>query len=175
MKDLIVSIVPFVTCDLLDDHPEKKLQVVTPSMDGKFFKSYGARKSFGGQVVTVKCFEDNSRVKELLATEGTGKVLVVDGGASMRCALMGDLIAESAVKNHWNGVVIYGCIRDVDAIATLDLGVHALAAIPQKSNRKGAGETDIQLSFGGVNIQSGDYIYADNNGIVIANEQLADC
>ncbi len=175
MKDLIVSTVPFVTCDLLDDHPEKKLQVVTPSMDGKFFKSYGARKSFGGQVVTVKCFEDNSRVKELLATEGKGKVLVVDGGASMRCALMGDLIAESAVKNHWNGVVIYGCIRDVDAIATLDLGVHALAAIPQKSNRKGAGETDIQLSFGGVNIQSGDYIYADNNGIVIANEQLADC
>ena len=174
MKDLIVSTVPFVTCDLLDDHPEKKLQVVTPSMDGKFFKSYGARKSFGGQVVTVKCFEDNSRVKELLATEGKGKVLVVDGGASMRCALMGDLIAESAVKNHWNGVVIYGCIRDVDAIATLDLGVHALAAIPQKSNRKGAGETDIQLSFGGVNIQSGDYIYADNNGIVIANEQLAD-
>ena len=170
-----MSTVPFVTCDLLDDHPEKKLQVVTPSMDGKFFKSYGARKSFGGQVVTVKCFEDNSRVKELLATEGTGKVLVVDGGASMRCALMGDLIAESAVKNHWNGVVIYGCIRDVDAIATLDLGVHALAAIPQKSNRKGAGETDIQLSFGGVNIQSGDYIYADNNGIVIANEQLADC
>lgn len=175
MKDLIVSTVPFVTCDLLDDHPEKKLQVVTPSMDGKFFKSYGARKSFGGQVVTVKCFEDNSRVKELLATEGKGKVLVVDGGASMRCALMGDLIAESAVKNHWNGVVVYGCIRDVDAIATLDLGVHALAAIPQKSNRKGAGETDIQLSFGGVNIQSGDYIYADNNGIVIANEQLADC
>ena len=72
-------------------------------------------------------------------------------------------------------MVIYGCIRDVDAIATLDLGVHALAAIPQKSNRKGAGETDIQLSFGGVNIQTGDYIYADNNGIVIANEQLADC
>ncbi|CAM3025081.1 ribonuclease E activity regulator RraA [Acinetobacter celticus] len=170
-----MSTVPFVTCDLLDDHPEKKLQVVTPLMDGKFFKSYGARKSFGGQVVTVKCFEDNSRVKELLATEGTGKVLVVDGGASMRCALMGDLIAESAVKNHWNGVVIYGCIRDVDAIATLDLGVHALAAIPQKSNRKGAGETDIQLSFGGVNIKSGDYIYADNNGIVIANEQLANC
>ena len=175
MKDLIVSTVPFVTCDLLDDHPEKKLQVVTPSMDGKFFKSYGARKSFGGQVVTVKCFEDNSRVKELFATQGKAKVLVIDGGASMRCALMGDLIAESAVKNHWNGVVIYGCIRDVDAIATLDLGVHALAAIPQKSNRKGAGETDIQLSFGGVNIQSGDYIYADNNGIVIANEQLADC
>ena len=167
-----MATVPFVTCDLLDDHPDKDLQVVIPSLDGKFFQSYGARKSFGGQVVTVKCFEDNSRVKELLATDGTGKVLVVDGGASMRCALMGDMIAESAVKHHWNGVIIYGCVRDVDAIAELDLGVHALAAIPQKSNRKGAGETDIQLSFGGVTIQSGDYIYADNNGIVVAKESL---
>lgn len=127
-----MSTAAFVTCDLLDDHPELELQVVTPCLDIKFFKSYGARKTFGGQIVTVKCFEDNSRVKELLATDGTGKVLVVDGGASMRCALMGDLIAESAVKNHWNGVIIYGCVRDVDAIAELDLGVHALAAIPQK-------------------------------------------
>ena len=166
---------PFVTCDLLDDHPEKDIQVVTPSLDGKFFQSYGARKSFGGQVVTVKCFEDNSRVKELLATDGTGKVLVVDGGASMRCALMGDMIAESAVKNHWNGVIIYGCVRDVDAIAELDLGVQALAAIPRKSNRQGVGETNIELSFGGVTIQSGQYVYADNNGIVIAKEKLVDC
>lgn len=165
---------PFVTCDLLDDHPEKDIQVVTPSLDGKFFQSYGARKSFGGQVVTVKCFEDNSRVKELLATDGSGKVLVVDGGASMRCALMGDMIAESAVKNHWNGVIIYGCVRDVDAIAELDLGVQALAAIPRKSNRQGVGETNIELSFGGVTIQSGQYVYADNNGIVIAKESLVD-
>ena len=164
----------FVTCDLLDDHPELEIQVVTPSMDGKFFKSYGAVKSFGGQVVTVKCFEDNSRVKELLSTDGTGKVLVVHGGASMRCALMGDLIAESAVKNHWNGVIIYGCVRDVDAIAELNLGVHALASIPQKSNRKGVGEVDIALHFGGVTIQSGDYVYADNNGIVVSKEKLVD-
>ena len=164
----------FVTCDLLDDHPELDLQVVSPSMDGKFFKSYGARKTFGGQVVTVKCFEDNSRVKELLATDGTGKVLVVDGGASMRCALMGDLIAESAVKNHWNGVVIYGCVRDVDAIAELGLGVNDLAAITRKSNRKGVGEVDISLHFGCVTIQSDHYVYADNNGIVIAKEKLVD-
>jgi regulator of ribonuclease activity A len=164
----------FVTCDLLDDHTDKEIQVVIPSLDGKFFKSYGAVKSFGGQAVTVKCFEDNSRVKELLATDGTGKVLVVDGGASMRCALMGDMIAESAVKNHWNGVIIYGCVRDVDAIAELNLGVHALAAIPQKSNRKGVGEVDIRLSFGSVNIDSGDYVYADNNGIIISKEKLVD-
>nr|WP_218646751.1 ribonuclease E activity regulator RraA [Acinetobacter sp. SwsAc6] len=172
MRGNIVSTVPFVTCDLLDDNPEKNIQVMCPSLDGKFFKSYGGRKSFSGQVVTVKCFEDNSRVKELLATNGQGKVLVVDGGASMRCALMGDMIAESAVENHWNGVIIYGCVRDVDAIATLDIGVHALAAIPQKSNRKGLGETDVALSFGGVVIQSGQFIYADNNGIVIAEEAL---
>lgn len=163
---------PFVTCDLLDDNEDKDLQVVNPSIDGKSFKSYGARKAFGGQVVTVKCFEDNSRVKELLATDGTGKVLVVDGGASMRCALMGDLIAESAVKNNWNGVIIYGCVRDVDAIAELDLGVQALAAIPQKSTRKGAGETGNTLSFGGVVVKQDDYIYADNNGIVVAKEPL---
>ena len=164
----------FVTCDLLDDHPEHPFQVMSPSLDGKSFKSYGAVKSFWGAVVTVKCFEDNSRVKELLATDGTGKVLVVDGGASMRCALMGDMIAESAVKNHWNGVIIYGCVRDVDAIAGLNLGVHALAAIPCKSNRKGLGEIDVDLCFGGVNIQSGDYVYADNNGIIFGKENFVD-
>ncbi|WP_163124295.1 ribonuclease E activity regulator RraA [Acinetobacter portensis] len=169
-----MSNVAFVTCDLLDDHPDLDIQVLIPSLDGKFFKSYGARKSFSGQVVTVKCFEDNSRVKELLATDGTGKVLVVDGGASMRCALMGDMIAESAVNNHWNGVIIYGCIRDVDAIAELDLGVHALAAIPQKSNRKGVGETDIEISFGNVQFNSGHYVYADNNGIIVSKEKLVD-
>ena len=164
----------FVTCDLLDDHPEHPFQVMSPSLDGKSFKSYGAVKSFWGAAITVKCFEDNSRVKELLATDGTGKVLVVDGGASMRCALMGDMIAESAVKNHWNGVIIYGCVRDVDAIAELNLGVHALASIPCKSNRKGLGEVDVGLSFGGVNIQSGDYVYADNNGIIFGKEKFVD-
>ena len=169
-----MATVPFVTCDLLDDNPGKDIQTLIPSMDGRFFQSYGARKTFAGQIVTVKCYEDNSRVKELLATDGTGKVLVVDGGSSMRCALMGDMIAESAVKNHWNGVVIYGCVRDVDAIAELDLGVHALASIPQKSNRKGIGEVDVSLYFGSVTFNSGDYLYADNNGIVVAKEKLVD-
>lgn len=162
----------FVTCDLLDDHSNIEFQIMSPSIDGRAFKSYGAVKSFAGEVVTVKCFEDNSRVKELLATDGKGKVLVVDGGASMRCALMGDMIAESAVKNRWNGVVIYGCVRDVDAIAELELGVHALASIPCKSNRKGLGEVGVDLSFGGVKIQSGDYVYADNNGMIFSREKL---
>lgn len=165
-----MSNVAFVTCDLLDENPDT--QVISPSIDGKYFKNFGGRNAFGGEVVTVKCFEDNSRVKELLATDGQGKVLVVDGGASMRCALMGDLIGDSAVENNWAGVIIYGCVRDVDALAQLDLGVQALAAIPQKSNRKGAGETGLELSFGGVTIAQGNFIYADNNGILVSNQPL---
>ena len=164
----------FVTCDLLDDHPDFNIQVLYPSVDGKFFKSYGGVKSFGGEAVTVKCFEDNSRVKELLATDGQSKVLVVDGGASMRCALMGDMIAESAVKNNWNGVIINGCVRDVDAIAELNLGVHALAAIPQKSNRKGVGEINLEIQIGNIKIQPGDYVYADNNGIIVSKQKLVE-
>lgn len=162
----------FVTCDLLDDHPQT--QVCSPSIDGKSFKNFGGRRAFGGPVVTVKCFEDNSRVKELLATAGEGRVLVVDGGASMRCALLGDLIAASAVQHGWAGVVVYGCVRDVDALATLDLGVQALACIPQKSHRQGAGEVDLPISFGGLTIRSGMYLYADNNGILVSTHALLD-
>lgn len=162
----------FVTCDLLDDNENQGIQVVSPSLDGKFFRNFGGRKAFGGQVVTVKCFEDNSRVKELLATDGAGKVLVVDGGASMRCALLGDMIAESAVQHGWAGVIVYGCVRDVDALDKLDLGVQALGAIPQKSTRKGIGEVGTTLTFGGVTIRDGAYIYADNNGILVSETSL---
>ena len=162
----------FVTCDLLDNHEDKDLSVISPSMDGKSFKNFGGHHTFGGQVVTVKCFEDNSRVKETLATQGDGKVLVVDGGASMRCALLGDMIAQSAVDNGWAGVIVYGCVRDVDEIAKMPLGVMALSAIPRKSVRKGMGEMGVTLSFGGVTIADGDWIYADNNGVVVSRENL---
>lgn len=155
----------YVTPDLCDAYP--LVRVLTP-----MFKNFGGRKSFGGQVVTVKCFEDNSRVKELLATEGKGKVLVVDGGGSLRCALLGDMIGESAVKYGWEGVIIYGCVRDVDALAQLDLGVQALAAMPLKSVRKGIGEVGLSLSFGGVIIENGEYIYADNNGVIVSVDAL---
>ena len=161
-----------MTSDLLDDHSDKGIGVISPIIDGKYFRNFGGRASFGGQVVTIKCFEDNSRVKELLATTGDGRVLVVDGGGSMRCALLGDMIAESAVKHGWAGVIVYGCVRDVDALADLDLGVQALASIPQKSTRKGLGEIGLTLYFGGVTINDGDYIYADNNGIIVAKEAL---
>lgn len=165
----------FITCDLLDDNPE--CQVCAPNMEGKRFFSYGGNTKFGGEVVTVKCFEDNSRVKELLAThgkdeKGNGKVLVVDGGASMRCALLGDMIAQSGVDNGWAGVIVYGCVRDVDDMGEMPIGVQALGAIPRKSNRKGVGETDIEISFGGLTINSGMYVYADNNGIILSQKSL---
>lgn len=155
----------YITPDLCDAYP--LVRVMTP-----MFKNFGGRCSFGGQVVTVKCFEDNSRVKELLATDGKGKVLVVDGGGSLRCALLGDMIGESAVKYGWEGVIIYGCVRDVDALAQLNLGVQALAAMPLKSVRKGVGDIGLSVSFGGVIIEQGEYIYADNNGVIVSAQAL---
>lgn len=156
----------FVTPDLCDANPDL-VRVVEP-----MFVNYGGRATFGGQVVTVKCFEDNSFVKEQLAQPGEGKVLVVDGGGSKRCALLGDIIATSAVKHGWAGVIIYGCIRDVDVIRSLELGVQALATIPLKSHRQGRGDLNVPISFGGVTFRPGDYVYADNNGIVVSSQQL---
>lgn len=164
------ALIDFVTCDLLDANPES--QVCMPNMEGKFFRNFGGHKSFGGEVVTVKCFEDNSRVKELLNSAGDGKVLVVDGGGSMRCALLGDMIAASAIKNEWTGVIVYGCVRDVDDMADMAIGVQALGSIPRKSTRKNAGETDLEISFGGMVINSGMFIYADNNGIIVSEKPL---
>ncbi len=160
----------FITCDLLDAHPT--CQVCTPNMEGKRFFSYGGKKTFGGEIVTVKCFEDNSRVKELLATSGEGKVLVVDGGGSMRCALLGHMIAQNAVDNGWAGVIVYGCVRDVDDMAKMNIGVQALGSIPRKSNRQGIGEVDVEICFGGMTLRSGMFIYADNNGIIVSKTAL---
>lgn len=157
----------FVTCDLCDAN-EDKVAVVT----GHNWFSYGGRKAFGGEIVTVKCFEDNSRVKEHLGTDGKGKVLVVDGGASLRNALIGDMIAENAVKNGWEGVIIYGACRDVDELAKLDIGVVTLGCVPVKSVRRGEGQLNIEVSFGGVSFRPGEFVYADNNGIICAPTPL---
>lgn len=162
----------FVTCDLLDDNPEKSISVVSPYVDGKRFISFGKHTAFSGQIITVKCHEDNSRVKELLATAGAGKVLVVDGGGSMRCALLGDMIAKSATDNSWSGVIVYGCVRDVDALSKLPLGVLALGSTPKKSVRKGTGEIGISVHFGDVTFRQDDWVYADNNGILVCHESL---
>lgn len=165
----------FITCDLLDANPE--CQVCLPNIEGKSFYSFGGKDRFCGEIVTVKCFEDNSRVKSLLATtgkdsQGNGKVLVVDGGGSMRCALLGDMIAQSAIDNGWEGVIVYGCVRDVDDMAQMDLGVMALGCIPRKSTRRDEGQTDIEISFGDLTLRSGMYVYADNNGIIASEKSL---
>jgi len=154
------------TPDLCDAHPER-VRVVAP-----LFKNYGGRAAFGGPLATVKCFEDNSRVKECLGRPGDGRVLAVDGGGSLRCALLGDLLAAQALKNGWAGVIVHGCIRDVDAIAAMDLGVQALGAMPLKSIRKGLGEIEIPVLFGGVTFRPGEYVYADNNGIIVSAQRL---
>ena len=156
----------YITPDLCDTYPDL-IQVVEP-----MFSNFGGRDSFGGQIVTVKCFEDNSRVKELAELDGSGKVLVVDGGGSLRCALLGDMIAERAAHNGWHGVVIYGCVRDVDMLAQTDLGVQALASHPLRSNRRGAGDLDLAVTFAGVTFRPGEYVYADNNGIIISASPL---
>ena len=156
----------FVTPDLCDENPEL-VSVLAP-----MFVNYGGNKTFHGEIVTVKCFEDNSVVKEQANEAGKGRVLVVDGGGSLRCALLGDLIAEKACENGWAGFVIYGCIRDVDAIAELNLGVQAVNSIPIKSVRKGRGDLNIDITFGGITFQPGHFIYADNNGVIVSPKAL---
>jgi regulator of ribonuclease activity A len=149
------------TCDLFDSLGTRA-RVLPP-----LFQDFGGRPRFGGVIVTVRCFEDNSRVKEVLATAGRGKVLVVDGGGSQRCALMGDLIARSAVDNGWEGVVIYGCIRDRVALRDLALGIKALAAIPRKSERRGEGQIQLPIEIAGVACRPGDRLVADEDGVII--------
>ncbi|MFL0809863.1 MAG: ribonuclease E activity regulator RraA [Agarilytica sp.] len=158
----------FATPDLCDDHPED-VRVLAPMMN-----NYGGNKNFYGEIVTVKCFEDNSLVKEQCGTPGDGRVLVVDGGGSLRKALLGDMIAENAVKNGWAGLIIYGCIRDCDAIAALNLGVQALNTIPLKTEKRGIGDLNVALTFGGVTFNPGEYVYADNNGVVVSSKALID-
>jgi len=156
----------FATADLYDEH-EESLQIATP-----MFNDYGGKKKFSGPASTVKVFEDNSLVRAVLEEPGEGKVLVVDGGASLRCALLGDMLAELAKDNGWEGIIVYGCIRDSAVIANIDIGVKALNTNPRKSVKKGVGERDIPVTFADVTINPGDYIYADEDGVVISVEKL---
>lgn len=154
------------TPDLCDAFPDD-VQVLEPLLAG-----YGGRDSFGGEIVTIKCHEDNSLVKEQAARPGHGKVMVVDGGGSLRRALLGDMIAASATGNGWEGLIIYGCVRDVDALVDLDLGVQALASIPLKTDKRGIGDLNVSVTFGGVTFVPGHYVYADNNGVVVSARPL---
>lgn len=161
----------FKTPDLLDANEDKtrdgRVRIVAP-----MFQRYGGRPAFSGQIVTLKLFEDNSLVREALAENGKGKVLVIDGGGSLRCALVGDQLAILAHKNGWEGVVVYGCIRDSGYINQVDIGVRALNTHPLKSIKKGAGDRNIAVTFGGVTFAPGEWLYADEDGVIVATAPL---
>ena len=136
------------------------------------FCNYGGRSSFGGQVVTVKCFENNGLIAQLLESDGTGKVLVIDGGGSTRRALLDIYIVQAAANNNWEGIVCYGSVRDVDALEEIDIGVQGLVSIPVGASDQMTGESDLAINFGGVTFLPDDHIYADNTGIILSPDAL---
>lgn len=160
-----------LTTDLLDNNEaliqQERLRVMAP-----MFQKYGGKLAFAGSIVTLKLFEDNSLVRAVLGEPGEGKVLVIDGGGSLRCALLGDQLAEMAVKNGWEGVVVYGCIRDSAAINTLPLGVRALNTHPLKTVKKNIGERDVNVTFGGVTLKPGEWLCADEDGVIVSTTPL---
>ncbi|EQB2598425.1 putative 4-hydroxy-4-methyl-2-oxoglutarate aldolase [Aeromonas salmonicida] len=152
--------------DLCDQHGDA-LQVADP-----LFHDFGGKPLFYGQAVTLSCYEDNSLVRELVNRPGQGRVMVIDGGGSLRRALLGDQLAIKAAEQGWEGIVIFGAVRDVGTLATLALGVKALAACPVKTEKLGQGELDAVVSFAGVTINPGDYVYADLNGVLVSTARL---
>ncbi|MBR7630712.1 MULTISPECIES: putative 4-hydroxy-4-methyl-2-oxoglutarate aldolase [Aeromonas] len=152
--------------DLCDQH-DAALQVADP-----LFHNFGGKPLFYGQAVTLSCYEDNSLVRELVTRPGQGRVMVIDGGGSLRRALLGDQLALKAAEQGWEGILIHGAVRDVGTLATLALGVKALAACPVKTEKRGQGELDAVVSFAGVTIHPGDYVYADLNGVVVSATRL---
>ena len=156
----------FSTPDLCDDHPDD-VRVLAPVL-----RTFGGREAFFGRAVTVSCHEDNSRVKDLAGTPGEGRVIVVDGGGSVRKALLGDIIAQTAADNGWAGLVINGAVRDVEILRTIDLGVQAIAPVPLKTQKLGVGDVDVDVTFGGLTITPGEWVYADANGVVVSARQL---
>ena len=152
----------FQTADLCDAH-EGKIRVAAP-----MFCSFGGRRAFGGPIATLKIFEDNSLVRTTLEQPGEGRVLVIDGGGSLRCALVGDQLALLGVKNGWAGIIVYGCIRDSRPIAEMDLGVFALATHPMKTVKRGVGEAEVPVTFGGVTFTPAQFVYADEDGVIVS-------
>jgi regulator of ribonuclease activity A len=152
--------------DICDDFPDL-VQVFDP-----LFSDFGKIGKFSGEVVTIKCFEDNSLVRERVGTAGHGRVIVVDGGGSLRCALLGDLLAGKAADNGWSGLVINGCVRDVEILETITLGIRALNRHPMKTDKRGEGQVDLPVSFAGCRIRPGQFLYADANGIIVAEKDL---
>jgi regulator of ribonuclease activity A len=158
--------VDFATTDLSDEFGGE-LQVCQ-----SVFRDFGGRRRFCGPVATIKCFEDNSLVRDLVAEPGHGRVLVVDAGGSMRCAVLGDLLAKKALDNGWSGFVIYGCIRDSVAIGAMQVGVKALGTHPLKTDKRGEGRRDVSVRFADATFAPNTWVYADEDGILVAARQL---
>lgn len=157
----------FQTADLYDAH-EGNVQVCTP-----LFQSYGAKKRYFGTIVTIKCHEDNTLVGDTLRKEnGKGKVLVIDGGGSLRCALVGDLIAAAAVNNQWEGIIVYGCIRDSAPINEMEIGIRALNTNPTKTVKRNTGLLNEPVNFANVNFHPGEFVYVDEDGILVSHTPL---
>ena len=155
--------------------------MTTPDLSDKYpqvdflnlqFINFGKKGFFSGKVETAVCPDDNSKVKQILNEEGYGKILIVDGQGSTNVALMGDMIADSAEKNNWQAVIIHGCVRDVEALSNFKLGIFALGSVPKKSEKKDLGEIGINIKVGGVSIESGNWAYADESGILISKAEL---
>jgi regulator of ribonuclease activity A len=156
----------FKTADLCDDHSQV-LRICQQE-----FKSYGKNRKFSGPISTVRVFEDNVLVKEALESIPEGSVLVVDGGGSKRCALMGDRLGEIAQSRKLAGVIIYGCVRDTVELGILDTGILALGSNPLKSRKEGKGDRSIPVTFGGIDWKPGEYVYADEDGVIVSSEPL---
>ena len=154
------------TADLCDEHGDQ-LQVGEP-----LFQAYGGRQAFFGPIGTVRCFEDNTLVKQAVESPGNGRVLVVDGGGSRRRALFGDRLGAAAVKNGWVGVIVYGCIRDSAELGRMELGIRALGTMPLRSEKRGEGERDVPVRFAGVTFRPGEYAYVDEDGVVVSHGPL---
>lgn len=158
--------VSLATADLSDAHPDETA-VLDPILG-----HYGGVDAFHGPVRTLKCFEDNTLVRELLLQDGGGAVLVVDGGGSTRCALLGGNLGELAERQGWAGVIVYGCVRDSLELADCEVGVLALGTHPRKSVKRGEGQVDVPVTFGGVTFAPGGWVYADADGVLVAPRAL---
>ena len=162
--------VAFATCDLCDAYKNDssgEFRVLPP-----VFKNFGGLRKFSGPVVTVKCFEDNSLVKAAVDSPGEGRVLVVDGGASLRRAFLGGNLGAAAARNGWAGVLIDGCVRDVAELAGLEIGIRALAAMPLPTEKRNEGQRDVAVQVQGIWIHPGDWLYADDDGVVVMSPPL---
>ena len=155
------------TWDISDKlHPD--VQYLDP-----VYKSYGAKTSFSGRIVTIKCYEDNSLVEETLKGNGKESVLVIDAGGSMNCAMLGDKRAADAIKNEWEGILVHGLIRDSATINKMEISIHALGVCPLKSIKNGVGDRNLTVNFSGVTFTPGEYLYADEDGVIVIKEKAS--